>query len=97
MLAPHSVWLLGVIFALAGVYVGTEEALEDSLAAEIIPKEQHGMAFGTMAAVNAVGDFASSMIVGFLWTAVSVEAAFSFSALMFFAGAVLILRLKTEE
>jgi len=93
-LSPHSVWLLGVIFALAGVYVGTEEALEDSLAAEIIPKEQHGMAFGTLAAVNAVGDFASSMIVGFLWTTVSVQAAFSFSALLFLVGAALILRLK---
>lgn len=94
MSAPSSLWLLGMIFVLAGLYVGTEEALEDSLAAELIPTEQHGMAFGTLAAVNAVGDFLSSLIVGFLWAALSVKAAFSFSAVLFFVGALMIMRLK---
>ena len=91
---PTSLWLLGGLFVLAGIYVGTEEALEDSLAAEIMPREQHGMAFGTLAAVNAVGDFLSSLVVGFLWSAVSARAAFSFSAVLFFLGAILILRLR---
>jgi MFS family permease len=91
---PASIWLLGALFVLAGIYVGTEEALEDSLAAELIPREQHGMAFGTLAAVNAVGDFLSSLVVGFLWAAVSARAAFSFSAVLFFLGAFLILRLR---
>jgi MFS family permease len=90
----HSLWLLTVIFILAGLYVGTEEALEDSVAAELVPKEQHGMAFGTLAAVNAVGDFLSSLVVGFLWSAVSVQAAFATSTILFLAGAVLILRLR---
>ena len=91
---PTSLWLLAGLFVLAGIYVGTEEALEDSLAAELIPKEQHGMAFGTLAAVNAVGDFLSSLAVGFLWSAVSARAAFSFSAVLFFLGTILILRLR---
>lgn len=90
----HSLWLLSVIFVLAGLYVGTEEALEDSLAAELVSKEQHGMAFGTLAAVNAVGDFASSLLVGFLWSAFNVQTAFAASALLFVAGAILILRLR---
>jgi len=74
--------------------VGTEDALEDSVAAELVPKEQHGMAFGTLAAVNAVGDFLSSILVGFLWSSVSVQAAFAISTVLFFAGAILILRLR---
>jgi MFS family permease len=90
----HSLWLLAAIFMLAGLYIGTEEPLEDSLTAEIVPREQHGMAFGTLAAVNAVGDFASSLLVGFLWSAFNVQIAFSASALLFFAGSVLILRLR---
>ena len=90
----HSLPLLAVIFAIAGLYKGTEDALEDSLAAEYVPKEQHGMAFGTMAAVNAVGDFLSSVVVGALWSAFSVQAAFGTSAVLFFAGAFLILRLR---
>src|SRR3989441_12142992 len=90
----NSPWLLVVIFVLAGLYVGTEEALEDSLAAELVPKEQHGMAFGTLAAVNALGDFASSLLVGSLWSAFNVQTAFTASAILFFAGAFLILRLR---
>ena len=92
--ATHSLWLLAGIFVLAGLYIGTEEALEDSVAAEMMPREQHGMAFGTMAAVNAVGDFLSSLLVGALWSAFGVGAAFGASAVLFAAGAILILRLK---
>jgi MFS family permease len=90
----HSLWLLGVIFVLGGLYFGVEDALEDSVAAELVPKEQHGMAFGTLAAVNAVGDFLSSILVGSLWSAFSVQAAFATSTVLFFAGAILILRLR---
>jgi MFS family permease len=93
-LVTQSLWLLGVIFILAGLYIGTEEALEDSLAAEIVPKDQHGMAFGTLAAVNAAGDFISSLVIGFLWSAVNVQTAFAVSAILFFIGAILILRLR---
>src|SRR5215467_5163303 len=92
--ATSQLWLLALIFMLAGVYIGTEEALEDSLAAEFVSQERHGMAFGTLAAVNAVGDFLSSLVVGFLWSAVSVRAAFSLSACLFFLGAFLVLRLR---
>jgi MFS family permease len=92
----NSLWLLAQIFVLAGLYIGTEEALEDSLTAEIVPKEQHGMAFGTLAAVNAVGDFFSSLLVGFLWSAYNVQTAFTASAILFFVGAFLIVRLRTH-
>jgi MFS family permease len=90
----QSLWLLAVIFVIGGLYMGTEEALEDSLAAELVPKEQHGMAFGTLAAVNAIGDFISSVAVGALWSAFNVQAAFGASAALFFAGAILVLRLR---
>ncbi|GAC1619097.1 MAG: MFS transporter [Candidatus Acidiferrum sp.] len=95
--STQSIWLLAGIFALAGFYIGTEEALEDSLAAELVSKEQHGMAFGTLAAVNAVGDFVSSLLVGFLWSAFSVQVAFSTSAILFFSGASLILALRESR
>jgi len=93
----HSLGLLAVIFILAGLYIGTEEALEDSLTAEIVPHEQHGMAFGTLAAVNAVGDFVSSLLVGFLWSAFNVQTAFVASAVLSLTGALLILRLRTTS
>jgi MFS-type transporter involved in bile tolerance (Atg22 family) len=83
-----------VISILAGLYIGTAEALEDTVAAELVPKDQHGMAFGTLAAVNAGGDFLSSLMVGFLWSAFSVQTAFGTSAVLFLVGTVMILRLR---
>jgi hypothetical protein len=47
-----------------------------------------------MAAVNAVGDFLSSLLVGALWGAFGVGAAFLVSAILFAVGAILVLRLK---
>jgi MFS family permease len=92
--STHSLWLLGVIFVSGGLYFGIVDALEDSVAAELVPKEQHGMAFGTLAAVNAVGDLLSSILVGFLWSAVSVQAAFATSTVFFLVSALLVLRLR---
>lgn len=92
--SAHSLGLLALIFILGGLYIGTEEALEDSLAAELVPRQQHGMAFGTLAAVNAIGDFASSLLVGVLWSAFNVEIAFAASAILLFSGSFLIARLQ---
>lgn len=83
-----------LIFILAGIYVGVEEALEDSLAAELCPPEQHGMAFGTLAAVNAVGDFVSSLAVGALWAHYSAGVAFGTAGILFLVGALLVLWLR---
>ena len=75
--------ILVAIFALAGIVVGVEEALEDSIAAELVPREQHGMAFGTLAAVNALGDFGSSLLIGLLWSAVGPAAGFTVAGVLF--------------
>jgi hypothetical protein len=66
---PRSVPMPGAIFAVAGIVVGVEEAFEHSPAAELVAQEQHGMAFGTLAAVNPVGDFVYSAAIAPLWTA----------------------------
>ena len=85
--------VLIIVFAMAGIFTGVVEALEDSITAEIVPATQHGMAYGTLAAVNAVGDFTSSVMIGALWTAVSLSAAFTAAGILFAAATVLILRL----
>jgi MFS family permease len=94
ILLPFTIWTLGAIFILGGVYVAIEETLEDSFCAELVGEEHHGMAFGTLATVNGVGDFLSSIIVGTLWTAFGTEVAFGYSAVLFIAGALLVLRLR---
>ncbi len=90
---PLTPWTLGAIFVVGGVYVAIEETLEDSFCAELVGEEHHGMAFGTLATVNGVGDFLSSVIVGALWTAFGTSVAFGYSAALFIAGSLLVLRL----
>ena len=91
---PASVWMLGTVFVLGGIYVGIEETLEDSLCAELVDEAHHGMAFGVLATVNGIGDFLSSAIVGLLWSVAGTTVAFGYSAALFTAGAVLVARLR---
>ena len=94
MFAPLTLAVLAVVFVLAGVYVAIEEALEDSLAAELVDQEHHGMGFGVLATVNGVGDFVSSVVVGALWTAWGTQVAFAYSTVLFAAGATAVWRLR---
>ncbi len=94
MFAPANIYMLAAVFILAGVYVAGQDSLEDALTAELTGSDQHGMAFGTLAAVNGVGDFVSSIMVGLLWTHVSVTAAFGYSTVLFTAGAFIVWRLR---
>lgn len=89
ILLPPSVLILGLIFAAGGIYIAAEETLEDSLCAELVERGHHGMAFGVLATVNGIGDSISSIAVGALWAAFGIAAAFSYSAILFFIGALL--------
>ena len=89
---PMNLWTLAAIFIVGGIYVAVEETLEDSFCAELVDEEHHGMAFGTLATVNGVGDFLSSIIVGTLWTAFGTSVAFGYSAVLFFVGSWLVFR-----
>lgn len=86
--------VLAAAFVLAGTFTGVVEALEDSLTAFLVPKTHHGRAYGSLAAVNAIGDFASSIVVGGLWTAVSARAAFAASGALSVFAVLLTLRLR---
>jgi MFS family permease len=95
--APMNVWLLGVIFLLAGIYSSVEETLEDSFCAELVDEEHHGMAFGVLATVNGIGDFLSSLVVGLLWTGFGTGVAFGYSAVLFGLGAALVLKIRSDS
>lgn len=96
ILLPTNAWTLAFVFMSGGVYVAIEETLEDSFCAELVTEEHHGMAFGTLATVNGVGDFLSSVVVGALWSTVGTAAAFGYSAILFSAGACLVLRIQSR-
>ena len=89
--APMNLPVLVLVFVMAGLYVATEEAVEDAFAAELVDKEHHGMGFGMLATVNGIGDFLSSIVVGVLWTLTgSTAVAFAYSLVLLLAGAWLV-------
>lgn len=88
---------LAAVFGLAGIFVGVVEALEDSLTAEMVSPALHGTAYGTLAAVNAVGDLVSSVVVGAVWTAASPAAAFAASGVLFAAAIAIVMGIPTPK
>jgi MFS family permease len=85
-----SVWVLGALFAAAGVVNAVQEALEGAAAADLVPDEAvRGTAYGVLGAVNGVGDFVSSLFVGALW-AISPVWGFAAAAALMAAGAAVL-------
>jgi MFS family permease len=85
--------LLG-LFVLAGLATSAEEVLEGTVAAELLPEGLRGTGFGALAAVNGIGDFAASALVGWLWAAVSPAAGFGWAAAMAILGALALARVR---
>lgn len=83
---------LAIVFALAGIYIAVEDALEGAIPADMVPSQSRGTAYSLMGSVNGIGDFAASALVGTLWTAVSPAVAFACAGVLMFLGALLVLR-----
>jgi MFS family permease len=94
---PLNLATLAGVFAMGGLYLAVEDTLEDAFCAALVGPAQHGMAFGTLATVNGIGDFASSIIMGLLWTRFGTSAAFGYSAILFFCGSFMVLRVAAPR
>ena len=76
----HSWPILVGAFLLAGSGIGFAETAESALLARLLPDRLRGSGFGLLGGVQSFGDFASSAVVGLLWTAVSPTAGFAYAA-----------------
>ncbi len=88
--APSAVIVVVLIFILGGVVYAAQQALERAIAADLVDESVRSAGFGALAAVNGVGDFVSSLVVGTLWTVFSPSAAFGYSLLMTALGSAAI-------
>jgi MFS family permease len=89
-LRSESLVLLGAAFALAGLYVAVQEALEGAMTADYVPASRRGVGYGVLGAVNGLGDLVSSVAVGVLWTAVSPVLAFGLAGGVMLAGTLVL-------
>ncbi len=90
--APATLPALAALFGFGGLYVAMHDGLEKSLGAELLSGEVRGTGFGVLATVNGIGDFASSIVVGALWSSATPAAGFLYAAALTLAGALLIYR-----
>lgn len=88
---------LALMFALGGTGVGIYEAVEDTIAAELLPREIRGSGFGLLAVVTGLGDFVSSLLVGYVWSVSGVRAAMGCAIVPMLAGAGLVAHLAMRR
>jgi len=87
-------WYLAILFIIAGTFIASEDVLEVAIAGELLPENLKGTGYGVLATVNGIGDFISSIIVGFLWVAVSPAAGFMYAGVLSLIGALVIWKLE---
>ncbi len=100
VLLPHAtprLFTLTALFGLAGLYVGIQDTLEKAVAADLLPRDVRAMGYGVLATVNGIGDLVSSLMVGFLWSAVSPAAGFAYAGVLMALGGVLVARLPSKR
>jgi len=95
--SPATIALLVAIFVLAGIYIAVQDGLEASLTASYVPGEIRSISYGILGSVNGVGDFVSSLVVGFLWTAFSPIIGFGFAAVVMAVGTLVMFQVPAES
>jgi MFS family permease len=71
-----SVVSLGPWFVAAGIGIGIIETSEHSAVAALAPEDIRSSAFGVLATIQSLGNFAASALVGILWSETTPSAAF---------------------
>jgi MFS family permease len=86
-----------IALALLALLVGAQNpvvaSVESSLTSSLVEEPRLGTAFGILNGINGVGDLASSILAGVLWTFVSPSATFTVGAVLCLAASVALSRL----
>lgn len=94
LVGTDSLWLLGAIFFVAGLYVAVQDALESTVTAEMVTHETLATSYGALGAVNGTGKLVSSSLVGILWTVISPASAFGLAAVLMAVGTLALIRAR---
>ncbi len=82
---PSAWWFL-VFFGLSGIFIAWEDTMEGVLVRDYVSTEIAGTAYGLLGVINGIGDFASSLMVGVLWTMVGPVWGFLYAAVLGLVG-----------
>ncbi|WP_082033708.1 MFS transporter [Pseudomonas sp. PI1] len=93
----ESVPLLALLFAVAGLYVSVQEALESTVTAEMVESETLALSYGALGTVNGTAKFVSSATVGLIWSAISPVLAFICAAVLMVCGTIALSRISAQR
>lgn len=91
MYSPIHISYTFVIFALAGISIGSASTLKKAILADVLPDEVRGLGFGLQQATEGIAALFSSTIIGYVWTHYSVRNAFLYSVTLSITAMVLLL------
>lgn len=92
--ALDSLWVLGLVFTGAGLYVAVQEALEPTVTADRVAADTLTLSYGVLGSVNGATKFISSALVGTLWSVASPTFGFGVAAILMGAGTLALLRVR---
>ncbi|HVW83652.1 MAG TPA: MFS transporter [Bryobacteraceae bacterium] len=89
--------MLAIVFAIAGIFAAAQDTLEGAIPPDLTSPGMRGTVYGTLGAVNGMGDLIASALVGTLWTSVSPVAAFGTAGALMLLGAANIAAIDTTK
>lgn len=94
--ADGNVFLLFALFGIRGVFLAIIHTLERAIAGDLLTSSIKGTGYGLLASMNGIGDFCSSILVGFLFTTKSSVGSFGYCFLMAAAGTFFLMRITPK-
>ena len=82
---------LYIVFGAYGIFMASTEGVEKAFIADIAPKDKLGTAYGWFNLTTGLFLLPASLIFGWLYQSISVEAAFNFSATLACVSAILLI------
>lgn len=89
-------WFFIILFAFSGISAAAYTALEKAYAADLLPVHLRGTGYGVLQTIDGIGDFISSFMVGFLWSAISPASGFIYAAVLSAGSAVMLFALRKK-
>jgi MFS family permease len=89
LFAISSILWFALCFALAGIFIAWEDTMERVAVRDYVADSISGTAFGLLGTINGIGDFASSIIVGVLWTTIGPRWGFAYAVIVGLGGMIL--------
>ncbi len=93
----ESHYLIYILFIVYGLYFGLTEGAERALIADIVPRENLGMAYGFYHLSLGIATLPASLIFGFIWKAYNFRAAFLTGAAISLVASIMLLFLRFKK